>query len=84
MSCSTGDIDITPYLYITTPQHPLHILYMDDLALLVKGESNFFKNPVSFLKDIGMSFGLNKCNSRHIKRGNVVNVDAVRLQVESY
>ena len=55
------------------PQHrsptPLtHLLYMDDIELLAKGEDNL-KRPIplveSFSGDIGMTFRLDKCNTLH-------------------
>ena len=56
---------------------------MDDIELLAKGEDNLKRQILlveSFSRDIGMTFGLDKCNTLHLKRGKAVNDGSVRLQ----
>ena len=51
-----------------------HLLYMDDLKLLVRNE-NDLKNEIKIVhtisKDLNMNFGLEKCARICLKRGRV-------------
>ena len=61
-----------------SPTPLTHLLYMDDIELLAKGESNL-KDQIllveSFSNDIGMTFGLTNVTFLHLKRGKQMTMD---------
>ncbi|XP_067648907.1 polypeptide N-acetylgalactosaminyltransferase 1-like [Haliotis asinina] len=61
---------------------------MDDIELLAKGETNLKEQVLlveSVSNDIGMTFGLDKCNTLHLKRGKPkTQVNVVLKQLNKY
>lgn len=54
-----------------------HLFYMDDLKIYASGESdlhNSLRLVQDYTRDIGMSFGLDKCAVFHIQRGRCVEI----------
>jgi len=64
----------TGYEQHRTKTKILHLLYMDDLKLIIKSEEEFQKQIQSvkiFSDDIHMEFGLEKCDKFAFKRGKL-------------
>ena len=59
-----------------------HLLYMDDLKLFAKSESQLevlLRTVHMFSDDVGLSFGLDKCAKLLVTRGRVVPSDSMSL-----
>ena len=64
----------TGYEEYTTKTKISHLLYMDDLKLIVKSEEELKKQietVKTFSDDINMEFGLEKCAKITFKRGKL-------------
>ena len=60
-----------------------HLLFMDDLKLFAKTHSqidSLVRTVQMYRKEIGMEFGINKCGTLIVKRGNVGRATGVLLQ----
>jgi hypothetical protein len=63
-----------------------HLLYMDDLKLIAKSEEEFQKQiqtVKSFSDDICMDFGLDKCATITFKRGKLIELQNLVIDINS-
>jgi hypothetical protein len=61
-----------------------HLIYMDDLKLFAKNESDgedLLKIVKDFSSDIGMEFGLDKCAKATFKAGKFIEADNIDLDI---
>ena len=59
-----------------------HLLFMDDLKLYAKSEeqtNTLVRTMYAFSTDIGMEFGINKCEILTMKRGKIVKSEGIKL-----
>ena len=67
---------------VTSDQQLTHLLYMDDLKLFARNDSQLQKllHTVKMFSDgVGLTFGLDKCARLSISRGKVVKTDDMTL-----
>ena len=58
------------------------LLFMDDLKLYAKSEeqtNTLVRTMYAFSTDIGMEFGINKCEILTMKRGKIVKSEGIKL-----
>ena len=59
-----------------------HLLFMDDMKLYAKNEdplSMLIRTVHMFSNDIGMEFGMKKCDVLILKRGKIVRNEGIKL-----
>ena len=74
------------YGYKIRTERLTHLLYMDDLKLYAKDDSELeglLRIVKGFSYDIGIEFGLSKCAKATFKRGKLEKFDHVRLDEET-